>query len=109
MSLLPPIFSALSDPLRLEVVERLMRDGETSAGEINAMFDISGPAVSRHLSVLLNAGLVARRVDGKRRLYSVRSEAIQQVSDWTLNHRAFWEASLSRLDAELRAELRKES
>ncbi|QXT39190.1 ArsR/SmtB family transcription factor [Gymnodinialimonas ceratoperidinii] len=109
MSMLPAIFAALSDPVRLEITEKLMRDGETTAGEISAMFDISGPAISRHLSVLRKAGLIDREVAGKHRIYSVRAEAIQKVSDWTLNHRAFWEASLDRLDAELRADKEKDA
>ncbi|WP_457941086.1 ArsR/SmtB family transcription factor [Mesorhizobium sp. 10J20-29] len=96
------IFSALSDPCRLEIVEKLMRDGETPAGTICEMFEISGPAVSRHLSVLHQAGLVSRRVAGKQRLYSVRPEAIRQVSDWTLDHRKFWGTSLDRIEASLR-------
>ncbi len=101
MSLLPPLFAALSDPHRFEIIERLMEEGETPAGDISNMFDISAPAVSRHLSVLHRAGLVARRINGQQRLYSVRPEAIRQVSDWTMNHRAFWEASLDRLEQAL--------
>ena len=102
MSELPRIFSALSDPSRLQIIEKLMRDGETPAGRITEMFEISGPAVSRHLSVLHAAGLVRRRVAGKQRLYSVQPDAIRRVSDWTLDHRAFWEASLDRVEAVLR-------
>jgi len=99
--MLPPLFAALSDPYRFEIIERLMKDGETPAGAISDMFDISGPAISRHLSVLLKAGLVTRQVNGQQRLYSVRPEAIREVSDWTMNHRAFWEASLDRLEQAL--------
>jgi DNA-binding transcriptional ArsR family regulator len=101
MSHVSSLFGALSDPCRLEVIEVLMRDGEKSAGDICEMFDISGPAVSRHLSVLHRNGLVSRRVAGKHRLYSVRPEAIKRVSDWTLNHRHFWEASMDRIEAAL--------
>lgn len=102
MSNMPSIFAALSDPCRLEIVENLMRQGETPAGSITEMFDISGPAVSRHLSVLHNAGLVQRKIAGKQRLYSVRPDAIQKVSNWALDHQAFWEASLDRIAAALR-------
>ncbi len=101
MSAISSIFAALSDPYRLEIVETLMRDGETPAGEISDRFEISGPAVSRHLSVLFNAGLVNRKVAGKQRLYSVRLDAIKQVSDWTLDHRSFWEASIDRIEIAL--------
>ena len=102
MSSISSLFDALGDPCRFEIIEVLMRDGEKSAGDICEMFDISGPAVSRHLSVLHRNGLVHRRVAGKHRLYSVRPEAIQRVADWTLNHRHFWEASMDRMEAALR-------
>lgn len=102
MSELPRIFSALSDPYRFEIIEKLMRDGETPAGSICEVFDISGPAISRHLSVLYRAGLVTRRVSGKHRFYSVRPDAIRRVSDWTLDHRGFWESSLDRIETALR-------
>lgn len=102
MSHMTPLFAALSDPVRLAIVEQLMRDGETPAGTIAARFAISAPAVSRHLSVLLKSGMVARRVAGKQRLYSVRAEAVQHVAEWALDHRAFWEASLDRLEERLR-------
>lgn len=105
MSHISPIFAALSDPCRLEIIETLMRDGETSAGEIADLFDISGPAISRHLSVLLKAELVQRKVSGKQRLYSARPETIRRVSDWTMDHRRFWESSLDRLEAALREDL----
>ncbi len=100
------LFSALSDPYRLNIVETLMKNGETPAGEIRDMFDISGPAVSRHLSVLLKAGLVARKIAGKQRLYTVQPNAIRQVSEWTMDHRAFWEASLDRIEAALREDMK---
>jgi len=100
-----PLFAALSDPCRFEIIERLMRDGETSAGSISDMFDISAPAVSRHLSVLHKAGLLNRTVNKQQRLYSVRPDAIRKVNDWTINHRAFWETSLDRIEAALREDL----
>ncbi len=106
MTALTPIFSALSDPYRFEIIERLLRDGETPAGQISDMFEISGPAVSRHLTVLHKAGLVARRISGQQRLYSVRPDAIRKVSDWTMNHRDFWEAGLDRLETALREDLK---
>ncbi len=100
------LFSALSDPYRLNIVETLMKNGETPAGEISDMFDISGPAISRHLSILLKAGLVSRKIAGKQRLYTVQPNAIRQVSEWTMDHRAFWEASLDRIEAALREDMK---
>lgn len=97
MNTLTQTFSALSDDTRLAVVEQLMRDGEQPAGALGGIADISGPAMSRHLKVLREAGLIKQRVDGTRRLYSVRPEALRAISDWTIQHQKFWETSLDRL------------
>ena len=90
MSDLPSLFAALSDPTRFAIVERLMDEGELSAGTLGDGLPISAPAISRHLKVLSEAGVVVRRIDGQRRFYSVRRDAIAMVSNWTLNHRDFW-------------------
>ena len=95
------LFSALSDPTRFAIVERLMAEGELPAGDIQDVFAISAPAISRHLHILRDAGLLARRVDGTKRLYRVRPEAMQQISAWTVHHRDFWQESLARLEAAL--------
>lgn len=95
------IFAALGDGTRLAIVERLLSEGELPAGAFQGDFPISPPAISRHLAVLTDAGLVHRRVHRQQRLYSVRPEALQAVHDWTKDRRAFWEASLDRLDAVL--------
>ncbi len=94
-------FSALSDMTRLSVVERLMAEGELPAGALVEVANMSAPAMSRHLKVLRHAGLVQSRVDGTRRLYSVRPEAMKAIADWTLDHRAFWQAGMDRLEAHL--------
>lgn len=90
-------FAALGDPTRFAVVEELMRRGEAPAGDLVAQSGLTAPAVSRHLKVLREAGLISQRVDGTRRIYSVDPEAMQAISDWTAAHRAFWEAGLDRL------------
>lgn len=101
MTHLTDTFAALSDTTRLAVVERLMAEGELSAGALVAEADMTAPAMSRHLKVLREAGLVQQRTDGTRRLYSVRPEALKTIADWTMDHRAFWEGSLDRLAAHL--------
>ena len=98
MDTLTQTFSALSDEIRLSVVEQLMAEGELPAGVIVAGANISGPAMSRHLKVLREAGLIRQRIDGTRRLYSVRPEALRAISDWTIRHRDFWQAGLDRLN-----------
>ncbi|MWB76697.1 metalloregulator ArsR/SmtB family transcription factor [Pseudooceanicola sp. 216_PA32_1] len=91
-------FAALADTTRLSLVEYLMRNGEQPASALAGLTDISAPAVSRHLKVLREAGLLHQRVAGTHRYYSVRPEAMRLVSDWTIDHRAFWAGSLDRLD-----------
>src|SRR5437660_8649406 len=100
---LPTVFSALADPTRLAIVERLLNEGERSAGEIAAPFAMSKPAISKHLRVLEQAGLIERRVDRQWRVCRVRPEAIQAVDDWMQRYRTFWEGSLSRLEKILNA------
>jgi DNA-binding transcriptional ArsR family regulator len=97
MPALAPLFSALSDPTRLAIVERLMREGERSAGEIAAPLPLTLPAVSRHIRVLEEAGLVECRVDRQWRRYRVRAQALRTIDDWMDSYRAFWSGSLDRL------------
>ncbi|MGB3148986.1 MAG: metalloregulator ArsR/SmtB family transcription factor [Paracoccaceae bacterium] len=97
MNNLPPIFAALSDATRFAIIERLLERGEQSAGDLADIADITAPAISRHLKVLREAGLVTQRIDGTRRIYAVAPEPMQAISRWTIAHRDFWEASLDRL------------
>ncbi len=98
MTNLPRTFAALSDDTRLKMVEYLMRHGEKPAGALAELADISAPAISRHLRILREAGVLEQRVAGTHRFYKVRPETMQTISDWTIDHRAFWSAGLDRLD-----------
>ncbi len=91
MTSLPAVFDALSDPTRLAIVERLLIEGERSAGEIAAPFPMSKPAISKHLRVLENAGLIERRAERQWRMVRVRVEAIRAVDDWVGHYRQFWD------------------
>lgn len=104
---LPNTFAALGDATRFAIVERLLQDGEMPAGDLNDIGNLSAPAISRHLKVLHAAGIVGRRIDRQRRLYSVRPEAVQAIGAWTMSYRDFWQGSLDRLDAALSQESRK--
>lgn len=95
---LPTVFAALSDPTRLAIVERLLTEGEHSAGEIAEPFAMSKPAISKHLKVLEEAGLIERRVERQWRHCRVRPEAIRAVGDWIERYRTFWDGSFDRLD-----------
>jgi len=93
-----PLFAALSDPSRLAIVERLICEGEKTAGELAQPFDVSAPAISRHLGVLERAGMIERRVDRQWRRFRVRPDAIAAIDDWVSRQRRFWETSFDRLD-----------
>jgi DNA-binding transcriptional ArsR family regulator len=107
MSDLPAVFAALGEPTRFAIVERLLREGALSAGELRQGTGLSPPAVSRHLKVLHKAGLVDRRVERQRRIYAARPGAVESVCAWAMSHRAFWEASLRRLEAALSEEVNR--
>ena len=104
MSDISRVFTALSDPTRLRIVEYLLDNGEAVAGELAGLSTSSLPAVSRHLKVLREAGVVARRADGTHRIYSARPQAIRDIADWSAKHRAFWEGGFDRLEALLAQE-----
>src|SRR5438270_7152635 len=88
---------ALSDPGRRRILT-LVRDEERSAGEIAAEFAVSWPAVSQHLRVLKEAGLISERREGTRRLYRARPEGLSEVRAFLDD---FWEAGLERLKQEV--------
>ncbi|MEC9342972.1 MAG: metalloregulator ArsR/SmtB family transcription factor [Pseudomonadota bacterium] len=104
---LPATFAALGDATRFAIVERLLSEGEMSAGALQEGATISPPAFSRHLKVLREAGVIRQRVDRQRRLYSVRPEAVETIGAWTIRHRDFWEASLKRLERALMEEMNR--
>ena len=94
------VFFALGDPTRRAIVERLA-GGEATVLELAAPFDISLPAISRHLKVLEEAGLISRGRDAQRRPCRLRPEALGQVTEWAEHTRRAWEERFERLDAYL--------
>lgn len=99
---LPTTFATLGDPTRFAIVERLLKQGETSAGDLQTGLPISPPAVSRHLKILRTNGLIQQRIDQQRRLYSINPQAMQAINAWTITHEEFWNQSLNRLDKALK-------
>lgn len=93
---------ALADPTRRRIVE-LVADGELSAGEIAERFTISRPAVSRHLRVLREAGVVRCRGDAQRRLYSLDAAPLAELDSWLARYRPFWQGRLAALEEHLDA------
>jgi DNA-binding transcriptional ArsR family regulator len=92
--------AALADPTRRELVE-LLSAGELAAGELADRFPVSRPAVSRHLRVLREAGLVRARVDGKRRMYALDPRPLRELDDWLERYRDLWAQRLDALDTEI--------
>ena len=88
-------FSALADPTRRAIVARLAQ-GSATVNELAEPFDISLPAISRHLKVLESARLIRREVEAQKRRCHLRAETLKHASDWLEETRAFW---LQRLDA----------
>jgi len=87
------VLRAISDPRRREII-RLVRRRELSAGEIAARFEVSRPAISQHITILREAGLLTERRDGNRRLYRARPEALAGVRSFVDE---FWMDHLDRL------------
>lgn len=100
-------FSALSDPTRRRIVE-LLGAGEQSAGVLVGNFAISAPAVSQHLKVLRDAGLVRVRIDAQRRIYSLDPDGLAAFDAWLARIRPFWADRLGRLEQEIVREKEKQ-
>lgn len=94
--LLDLIFAALADATRRAIIEQL-RKGEATVTEVAAPHDMSLPAVSKHLRVLEDAGLLNRRVEGRTHFLAVNAKPLAQATDWLERQRKFWEGSLDRL------------
>jgi DNA-binding transcriptional ArsR family regulator len=91
-------FSALADPTRRAILQRLA-SGECSVTELAKPFDMSMPAVSKHLRVLERAGLIARRRDAQWRHCRIEAAPIKEVAAWAERYRHIWEQRLDRLEA----------
>lgn len=94
-------FAALADPTRRAILARLV-SGERSVTELAEPFDMSLPAVSKHLQVLERAGLIARRRDAQWRRCRIEAGPLMEVANWTERYRHIWEGRLDRLDVYLR-------
>jgi len=94
-------FAALGDATRFAIVEKLLAEGELPAGNLQDVGSISPPAISRHLKVLREAGIIEQRIDKQRRMYSVRPQAVRSIGEWVMTYHEFWQNSLDRLEAAL--------
>lgn len=100
-------FAALADPTRRAILARLI-SGEASVTQLAAPFDMSMPAISKHLKVLERAGLIARSHEAQWRPCRLEAAPLKDVADWVAHYRRFWTESLNRLDDYLHEIQKKE-
>lgn len=86
------VFASLGDSTRFAIVVRLMTKGPLAAGDLQDVADISAPAISRHLKVLREAGVITQTIDRQRRIYAVDPRVIASINAWTLANQEFWQA-----------------
>ena len=94
---------AIADPTRRRIVE-LLATRDHTAGELVAEFDLSAPAISQHLNVLREAGLLTTRAEGQSRIQSLNPKGLDELDAWLNRTRRFWSSRLDALEAELKAE-----
>lgn len=100
MNILDQSFAALADPTRRAIIARLAA-GEATVQDLAKPFSISQPAISRHLKVLEEAGLIETRIDGTARPRRLKPDAVEALWDWLGQYRALWEMKFRKLDAVL--------
>ena len=96
------LFKTLADPTRRAIFEQLCRKGEQTVGALTARAGVSQPAVSKHLGVLKQAGLVRDRHEGRQTHYSAKPGALAPLLDWTSRMAGFWEARFDDLESLLK-------
>ena len=99
---LDTVFGALADPTRRAILARLA-EGDANVAELTAPFDVSQPAISKHLRVLEAAGLISRTRKATARLSHLEADPLRQATEWLVGYREYWEESHERLDALLAA------
>jgi DNA-binding transcriptional ArsR family regulator len=94
------VFAALADPTRVRILD-LLRRRERSVGELVEQFKLTQPAVSQHLRVLKEAGLVASRAEAQRRIYRINPAPLRELDTWLRPYRRFWARELDSLERHL--------
>lgn len=100
---LDEVFHALADPTRRALLA-LLAEGDRATGGLAEPFELSRPTISKHLKVLGEAGLVARRRRGRHQVYSLEAERLAAAADWLLGYRRFWRGQLEALKRHLEEE-----
>jgi len=95
------VFAAISDPTRRELLD-LLAEREYAVNDLVSRFEVSQPAVSHHLRILREAGLVKKREAGRQRLYRLEARPLREVYDWVAHYERFWTEKLDALGEHLR-------
>ena len=105
----PPadVYAAIVDPTRRALLLRLAKEGEKNATELLEPFSISQPAISKHLRVLREAGLIRSRKEGRLRIYEVEADELRQVYDWVSHFEKYWDEKLDALGDYLNQQKRR--
>lgn len=98
-------FAVLAEPTRRQILD-LIRQDERSVGELVDDLEMSQPAVSKHLRVLRETGFVSSRIEGQRRVYTLRQEPLDEVEAWLAPYRRFWQGRLDALQRHIEASSR---
>ena len=93
----PDVYAAIADPTRRALLIRLAEEGEKNVTELLEPFSISQPAVSKHLRILREAGLIRSRKEGRLRLYKIEASRLRQVYDWVSHFEQYWDEKLDAL------------
>lgn len=94
------VFDVLAEPRRRQILD-LLRDRERPVGELVTALELAQPAVSKHLRVLRDAGLVSSRTDAQRRLYRINVAPLREIDEWVAPYRALWSGALDALERHL--------
>ncbi|MCY3547422.1 MAG: metalloregulator ArsR/SmtB family transcription factor [Gemmatimonadetes bacterium] len=101
---MPDVFAAVSDPTRRLILGRLREEGESSLKTLARCLPMSRQAVTKHLDILVAAGLVTKRAQGRNRLHALRPEPLREVEDWLAPYAAAWDERLEHLRFHLHGE-----
>jgi DNA-binding transcriptional ArsR family regulator len=100
VAVFPTVFDVLAEPNRRQILD-LLREAERPVGDLVVALGVSQPAVSKHLRVLRDAGLVEARTDAQRRVYRVRTEPLREIDAWLAPYREQWNTALDDLERHL--------
>jgi DNA-binding transcriptional ArsR family regulator len=100
------VFFAVSDPTRRAILDRL-RVGELAVGDIASGFDVTRPAISKHLRMLREARLVRERREGRHRIYALTATPLAEVASWAEAYRVFWQVNLGALKSHVEAKVKR--